>query len=115
MDCLVDMIHRSPALIFYAKFLRDNFAGDVSRSAASADERLSVRYPRGELALKQTAANVYAAEFPIGTLQFTRSADGACTGFTLGDGRVRKLRFDKITIVPAANPPMPQVPRSSHL
>jgi len=78
------------------------------------DGHLSVRYPQGELDLRQTAADQYVAELPIGTLKFTRASDGASNGFTISVGRVRDLRFDKVTIAPT-NLPMPKVPaRKEH-
>ena len=74
------------------------------------DGHLSVQYPRGELNLRQTAADQYVAEFPIGTLKFTRASDGASNGFTISVGRVRDLRFNKVTIAPTTNLPTPKVP-----
>lgn len=73
------------------------------------DGHLSVRYPRGELNLRQTAADQYVAELPIGTLKFTRASDGTSNGFTISVGRVRDLRFDKVTIAPT-NLSTPKVP-----
>jgi CubicO group peptidase (beta-lactamase class C family) len=66
---------------------------------------LSVRYPRGDISLKQTGTNSFLGAFPIGTLKFFCDPNDDCKGFELDDGRVRNLKFTKINVpVPATGP-----------
>ncbi|MEA2823569.1 MAG: hypothetical protein QOF03_51, partial [Alphaproteobacteria bacterium] len=66
----------------------------------SRDGKLVLRFPRGDVLLSQTASNAFTAGFPVGAFQFTRSANNDCNGFTINDGRVQKLHFDKVRIMP---------------
>jgi hypothetical protein len=50
--------------------------------------------------LSPVAPDKFVAEYPIGALQFSRGKSGRCDGFTINDGRVQKLRFDKVAISP---------------
>jgi CubicO group peptidase (beta-lactamase class C family) len=59
---------------------------------------LIIRYPRGDIALKQTAANSFAGEFPVGTLTFSCDQNDDCKGFEIDDGRVRNLKFVKVDL-----------------
>ena len=59
---------------------------------------LIVRYPRGDIPLKQIGNDSFVGQFPIGGLRFLCSENDPCKGFELDDGRVRKLRFSKVDI-----------------
>jgi CubicO group peptidase (beta-lactamase class C family) len=59
---------------------------------------LSVRYPRGDILLKQTGVNSFLGAFPIGTLKFLCDPNEDCKGFEVDDGRVRNLKFTKINV-----------------
>ncbi len=59
---------------------------------------LSVRYPRGDILLKQTGVNSFLGAFPIGTLKFLCDPKEDCKGFEVDDGRVRNLKFTKINV-----------------
>ena len=62
------------------------------------DGKLLLRYPRGEVTLSAGPGGSYLAGFPFGKLQFECDAAGDCDSFTLNDGRVRKLRFVRVTV-----------------
>ncbi len=66
------------------------------------DGHLSVRYPRGEIALGSSGPDTFAGAFPIRALAFFRAPDGNCIGFTIDDARVKWLRFEKVRITPVA-------------
>jgi hypothetical protein len=84
---------------FYSAELRTIYTVTYS------DGLLSVRYPRGEILLKPSGPDTFAGGFPIGALTFSRAPDGSCDGFAIDDGRVKKLRFAKVTITPVAQQP----------
>lgn len=66
---------------------------------------LSVRYPRGDISLKQIGANSFLGAFPIGTLRFFCDQNDNCNGFDVSDGRVRNLKFRKVDLsAPPARP-----------
>lgn len=78
---------------FYSEELRTLY-----RVSMQGDQ-LMMRYPRGELALKPFARDVFTAAFPLGTVIFRRSSTGGCDGFGLSNGRVRDLRFGRVQLV----------------
>jgi hypothetical protein len=57
---------------------------------------LSVRYPRGDVSLKQIGADKFLGAFPIGTLNFACDQTDKCKGFDISDGRVRNLKFQRV-------------------
>ncbi len=65
------------------------------------DGVLSLRYPRGSLALTPLTRGIFSAPFPIGAVTVRRNADGRCDGLTVTSGRVRNLAFRKIALDPA--------------
>ena len=106
LDAAAKKMTRTPLTADQLTDLTGDYYSDelaVLYSVSVRDGGLSVRYSRGELALHQITGDIYSASFPIGTLRFTRGADGTCTGFMINDGRVQKLRFDKVTIAPVAS------------
>jgi len=84
---------------FYSAELRTIY------TVISEDGRLLVRYPRGVIDLKPAGRDTFAGGFPIGALVFSRATDGRCDGFTVNGGRVQKLRFAKVTIIPVVQQP----------
>lgn len=61
---------------------------------------LMVRYPRGELDLQPVGTDAFATGFPIGNLKFACASDGKCNALSIDDGRVKQLRFDRISLDP---------------
>jgi hypothetical protein len=69
------------------------------------DGALTLRYPRGDIALRQVGPDRFSGAFPIGTLTFSCDPDEACKGFAIDDGRVRNLKFRKVDLsAPPATP-----------
>jgi hypothetical protein len=65
-----------------------------------AGSKFMLRYPRGESELKPVNRDVFAGDFPFGTVQFQRNAAGRCESFAVTTGRVRNLKFDRVQVVP---------------
>lgn len=61
---------------------------------------LMVRYPRGELDLQPVGTDAFTTGFPIGNLKFACANDGKCNELSIDDGRVKQLRFDRISLDP---------------
>lgn len=59
-----------------------------------------VRYPRGELDLQPVGTDAFTTGFPIGNLKFACANDGKCNELSIDDGRVKQLRFDRISLDP---------------
>jgi hypothetical protein len=73
---------------------------DTLYTVLSHDGKLFVRYPRGESELRPTIADMFEAEFPFGAVSYRCSVDSRCDTFTVTDGRVRRLRFDRVDLTP---------------
>ncbi|QQO33718.1 serine hydrolase [Bradyrhizobium diazoefficiens] len=61
---------------------------------------LMVHYPRGELDLQPVGTDAFTTGFPIGNLKFACANDGKCNALSIDDGRVKQLRFDRISLDP---------------
>lgn len=61
---------------------------------------LMVHYPRGELDLQPVGTDAFTTGFPIGNLKFACVDDGKCNAMSIDDGRVKRLRFDKVSLDP---------------
>ncbi|MCK1359374.1 serine hydrolase [Bradyrhizobium sp. 199] len=61
---------------------------------------LMVHYPRGALDLRAVGADAFTTGFPIGNLKFACTDDGKCNTLLIDAGRVKQLRFDKISLDP---------------
>jgi CubicO group peptidase (beta-lactamase class C family) len=61
--------------------------------------RLMLTYPRGTLELAFQGNGKFAAEFPLGEIQYRCSPQAGCIGFTANNGRARDLLFTKVAIV----------------
>lgn len=72
--------------VFYDVFVRKNV--------------LMVHYPRGELDLQPVGVDAFTTGFPIQNLKFTCTDDGRCNVLSINDGRVKELRFDRISLDP---------------
>ncbi|MBR0896263.1 serine hydrolase [Bradyrhizobium tropiciagri] len=72
--------------VIYQVFVREN--------------ALMVHYPRGELDLQPVGTDAFTTGFPIGNLKFVCADDGKCNALSIDDGRVKRLRFDKISLDP---------------
>ncbi len=69
---------------------------DVHYTIAVGDSGLVVRQRKiGELKLVPTARDAFTVDYGV-FLQFTRAKSGRIDGFTLGDGRVRGVRFVRV-------------------
>jgi CubicO group peptidase (beta-lactamase class C family) len=64
------------------------------------DDLLKVHYPRGELDLQPVGIDAFAAAFPIGSLKFVCADDGKCNALSIDDGRVKELRFVRVSVGP---------------
>ena len=64
----------------------------------SRDGQLMLSYLRGEVLLTQAGANLFAAAFPFGHIQYLCDAADNCSGFTINDDRVRNLQFTKVSV-----------------
>jgi len=93
-------------IAFTPEHIRDyqgDFYSDELRAIYTVtykDGTFHLRYPRGDISLSQVAPDKFVAEYPIGALRFSRGKSGRCDGFTINDGRVQQLRFDKVAISP---------------
>jgi len=76
---------------------------DTLYTVSSRDGRLFVRYPRGESELKPTVTNTFEAVLPFATVNYRCSADSRCDTFTVMNGRVRGLRFDRVDLTPTSH------------
>ena len=61
---------------------------------------LKVHYPRGELDLQPVGSDAFATGFPIGSLKFACADDGKCDALSVDIGRVKELRFTRISLDP---------------
>jgi hypothetical protein len=64
------------------------------------DGALKVHYPRGDIDLEAVGNDAFAGAFPIGSLKFACAAAGECNALSIDDGRVRKLRFIRVSLTP---------------
>jgi CubicO group peptidase (beta-lactamase class C family) len=64
------------------------------------ENALMVHYPRGELDLQPVGIDAFTTGFPIGNLKFVCADDGQCNALSIDDGRVKALRFVRISIDP---------------
>jgi CubicO group peptidase (beta-lactamase class C family) len=72
--------------VIYDVFIRENV--------------LMVHYPRGEVDLQPAGVDAFTTGFPIGNLKFACADDGKCNEMSIDDGRVKQLRFGKISLDP---------------
>ena len=63
--------------------------------------KLLLRTPRGVVDLKAVSEDLFSAMGGFGTLRLLRNAEKACNGFAVNTGRVRQLKFQRVTINPA--------------
>ena len=62
------------------------------------DGELKVHYPRGDLDLMPVGIDTFGGAFPIGNLRFVCADAGECNALLISDGRVRRLRFVRISL-----------------
>ena len=61
------------------------------------DSSLVIQHRRlDNIKLNHTKENLFSGGFPIGTVEFERSEDGAVTGLKAGNARTRDVWFDKL-------------------
>jgi CubicO group peptidase (beta-lactamase class C family) len=96
----IEGAHPTPErmLAYAGTFYSDEL--DTLYTVLSHDGKLFVRYPRGESELRPTIADMFEAEFPFGAVSYRCSVDSRCDTFTVTDGRVRRLRFDRVDLTP---------------
>lgn len=99
----IDDAHLTPerVLAYTGAFYSDEL--DTLYTVSSRGGRLFVRYPRGESEMKPTTRDMFEAELPFGTVSYRCSADKRCDSFTLTNGRVRSLRFDRVDLTPMSS------------
>jgi CubicO group peptidase (beta-lactamase class C family) len=66
---------------------------------------LGVRYPRGDISLKQIGPESFLGAFPIGELKFSCDQNDICKGFDISDGRVRNLKFKRVDLPTSTSGP----------
>ncbi|HEY3950264.1 serine hydrolase [Phenylobacterium sp.] len=64
------------------------------------DGALEVRHPRGDIRLEPEGKTTFVGTFPIGQVTFACGEAGACNGFTINNGRVENLKFEKVAVTP---------------
>jgi len=96
----VESAHLTPERIpaYTGTFYSDEL--DTLYTVSSHDGRLFVRYPRGESEMKPTITDMFEAELPLGTVTYRCSAENRCDSFIVTNGRVRRLRFDRVDLTP---------------
>ncbi|HEV2154037.1 serine hydrolase [Bradyrhizobium sp.] len=65
-----------------------------------SDGVLKVHHPRGDIDLMPVGTDTFGAAFPIGNLRFACTDDGACNALLIDDGRVKELRFVRVSLTP---------------
>ena len=73
---------------------------DTLYSVSSRDGKLFVRYARGESEMKPTVTDMFEVGSPLGTINYQCSAENYCDTFTVTNGRVRRLRFNRVDLTP---------------
>jgi CubicO group peptidase (beta-lactamase class C family) len=91
-------VHRSPgpAAARLSEYVGDYYSRElgVIYKVVARDGKLWLRHPRGEASTKETQTDAYSADFPIGTMNFTRDASKNVNGLLIStNGPVRNLRF----------------------
>jgi CubicO group peptidase (beta-lactamase class C family) len=81
---------------FEGEFYSDEL--HVLYTVARKAGKLTLSYPRGDMALDQLPGNAFGASFPIGRIQYQCRVGEGCSGFTVSNGRVRDLQFAKVKI-----------------
>ncbi|WP_409189022.1 serine hydrolase [Bradyrhizobium sp. RDM4] len=66
---------------------------------------LKLHYPRGELDLQPVGTDAFATGFPVGSLKFACADDGKCNALSVDIGRVKELRFTRISLDPIGPKP----------
>ena len=96
----IESAHPTPGRMraYSGSFYSDEL--DTLYTVSSHDGRLFVRYSRGQSEMKPTIADIFEAELPFGTVTYKCSAHGRCDSFTVSNGRVRRLRFDRVDLTP---------------
>jgi CubicO group peptidase (beta-lactamase class C family) len=69
------------------------------------DSVLKVHYPRGDLDLMPVGIDTFGGGFPIGNLRFVCSDNGECNALLIDDGRVKGLRFVRVSLTPVGPKP----------
>jgi hypothetical protein len=70
------------------------------------DGELKVHHPRVDLDLVPVGIDTFGGAFPIGNLRFVCTEAGECNALLISDGRVRRLRFVRVSLTPVG----PQLP-----
>jgi hypothetical protein len=65
-----------------------------------SDGELKVHYPRGDLDLIPVGIDTFGGAFPIGNLRFVCTDAGECNALLIGNGRVKELRFVRVSLTP---------------
>lgn len=82
------------------KFVGDFYSDElrVLYSVASKDGGLVLTYPRGTVAFAFHPQGEFFTLTALGDIKYQCSAQEACTGFTLSNGRVRNLQFTRVKL-----------------
>ena len=67
------------------------------------DGELKVHYPKGDLDLTPVGIDTFGGAFPIGNLRFVCGDDGQCNALLIDNGRVKDLRFVRVSLTPVGS------------
>jgi hypothetical protein len=67
-------------------------------TVSARDGKLFVSYPRDEFEMTPDAAGAFTAPFPIQSLTYKCADARRCNSFTVSNGRIQNLRFDRVKL-----------------
>lgn len=81
------------------KFEGDFYSEELGTvySVASRNGNLVLTYPRGSAVLDFNDKGEFATGFPFGAIKYQCRAEGDCASFTVTSGRVRDLKFARVS------------------
>lgn len=93
-----------PPAELLTKFEGDFYSDElhVVYTVASKDGALVLTYPRGTVALDVDDKDALSLGSPFGTIKYQCGAQDGCTGFTVSNGRVWNLRFNRVALAAPA-------------
>jgi CubicO group peptidase (beta-lactamase class C family) len=74
-------------------------------TVTARDGKLFLNYPRDEIEMLPGTVGAFFAPFPIESVTYKCVDARRCNSFTVSNGRVRNLRFDRVKLEPGASLP----------
>ncbi len=71
---------------------------DTLYTVTARDGKLFLNYPRDEFEITPKTGGTFAAPFPIDTVTYKCAEPKRCNSFTVDNGRVQNLRFERIEL-----------------